>query len=426
MKKIALITLIASQAVFGASYIVLFKQAEVAISSLEHAGFQGVLQTANEKSITQLQQWLGTRGEKGAVEDLWMVRGAVVNIDDASAKKLVKEPWVHGVYPDRVRKFIHPIGEVTVGNSLKELGEDPANMWGLTKIGIPKIRTEFPTLDGSGVRVGILDTGIQSKHAELPGTVVFKDFVNNLPRPYDDQGHGTHVSGTIAGKQVGIAPKASLLMGKIFGAGGSGSDSTILRAMQWIFDPDANPETNDFPQLVSNSWGGDLDPAATTYDLADFTPYHIALQAWIYGGIIPVFAAGNSGANPNGFPGGLPEALAVGALDLNGDVAEFSSRGPNLWKIGEVVLSFLKPDISAPGVKITSAYPGNKFATMAGTSMATPHVAGTIALMLQANPKLKYAAIKDILMKSAERKTDIHYGYGVMNAYEAVKLASGR
>jgi len=426
MKKFALLTLVVGQSLFGASYIVLFKQAEVAISSLEHGGFQNLLQTANEKSVTQLEQWLGGRGEKTTVEDLWMVRGAVVTLEDASAAKLKKEPWVQGVYPDRVRKFINPKGEITVGNSLKELGEEPAMLWGLQKIGLAKIRAEFPALDGSGIRVGILDTGIQSKHAELPGTVVFKDFVNNLPRPYDDQGHGTHVSGTIAGKQVGIAPKASLLMGKIFGASGSGSDSTILRAMQWAFDPDKNPETNDYPQIVSNSWGGDLDPAATTYDLADFAPYHLALQAWIYGGIIPVFAAGNSGMNPNGFPGGLPEAFAVGATDSNGEVAEFSSRGPNLWKMGDVVLSFLKPDISAPGVKITSAYPGNKFATMAGTSMATPHVSGTIALMLQANPKLKYAAIKDILMKSAERKTDIHYGYGVMNAYEAVKLASGR
>jgi len=426
MKRLALLTLVIGQSVFADSYIVLFKQAEVSVSSLEHSGFQSLLQTANEKSVTQLKDWLGSRAVKAGVEDLWMVRGAVLHLDDAGAKKLAKEPWVSGVYVDRIRKFVNPTTEIKVGNSLKELGEDPASLWGLQKIGLPKIRAEFPQLDGSGIRVGVLDTGIQSKHPELPGGATFKDFVSNLPRPYDDHGHGTHCSGTITGKQVGIAPKASLIVGKIFGAAGSGSDSTILRAMQWIFDPDGNPYTDDFPQIVSNSWGGDLDPMATTYDIAEFTPYHIAIQAWIYGGIVPVFAAGNSGANPNGFPGGLPEAFAVGAIDSSDQVADFSSRGPNLWKVGDVVLSILKPDITAPGVAVTSAFPGNKFATWAGTSMATPHVSGIIALMLQANPKLKYAAIKDLLMKSAERKTDIHYGYGMMNGYEAVKLASGR
>ncbi len=426
MRHLAIAILAMAASAFADSYIVLFKQAEVAITSLDHGGFQSLLQTSNQKSVTQLQEWLGGRGLSKGVDNLWMVRGAIVSIDDAAAKKLAKEPWVHGVYVDRVRKFVNPTTDITIGNSLKELGEDPASLWGLTKIGLQKIRAEFPYLDGSGVRVGVLDTGIQSKHPELPGTAVFKDFVNNLPRAYDDHGHGTHVSGTISGKQVGIAPKVSLTMGKIFGAAGSGSDSTILRAMQWIFDPDSNPATNDFPQLVSNSWGGDLDPTATTYDIAEFAPYHIAIQAWIYGGIVPIFAAGNSGANPNGFPGGLPEALAVGAIDTDDTVAEFSSRGPNLWKIGDVVLSILKPDISAPGVKVTSAFPGNKFATWAGTSMATPHVSGTVALMLQANPKLTYAAIKDILMKSSDRKVDINYGYGILNAYQAVKLASGK
>lgn len=412
--------------VYAKGYIVLFKQSEVALSSLDHAAFQNLLQSANTKSVGQLEDWLGARALRAQVKDLWLIRGATVDFDEASAMKLAKEPWVSGMHKDQIRRFVSPKGQLVVGDSLKALGEDPMNLWGLKRIGVPKIREEYPQFDGTGIRVGILDTGIQSKHPELPPTILFKDFVNHLPRPYDDHGHGTHVAGTIAGTQVGVAPKVALIVGKIFGAAGSGSDSTILEAMQWIFDPDSDPATNDYPHLVSNSWGGELDPSVTTYDTADFAPYHLALQAWINGGVIPIFAAGNSGGNPNGFPGGLPEALAVGALDTTDLTADFSSRGPNLWKVGEVILSTLKPDISAPGVSITSSFPGNKYATWAGTSMATPHVSGTIALMLQANPKLKFAGVKDLLMKSSERKTDISFGYGIINAHQAVKLSLSR
>lgn len=94
-----------------------------------------------------------------------------------------------------------------------------------------------------------------------------------------------------------------------------------------------------------------------------------------------------------------------------------------MWKVGESVLTLLKPDISAPGEKIISAYPGNKYASMAGTSMATPHVTGAIALALQANPKLKFPDIKKLLLKSSEKKIDTHFGFGILNAYEFVKLA---
>jgi subtilisin family serine protease len=173
---------------------------------------------------------------------------------------------------------------------------------------------------------------------------------------------------------------------------------------------------------VSNSWGGELN-LEVIYDVEEFAPFLRAIQSWIHGGIIPVFAAGNSGKSPNGFPGGLPEPIAVGAISPNGEIAAFSSRGPNLWKVGESVLTLLKPDISAPGEKIISAYPGNKYASMAGTSMATPHVTGAIALALQANPKLKFSDIKKLLLKSSEKKIDTQYGFGILNAYEFVKLA---
>lgn len=406
-------------------YIVLFKQSEVAISSLEHEAFQGLLQSSNTKSMGQLKEWLGGAVRAAAAKDLWLIRGAAVSLEAEMAKKLSREPWVSGIYPDRLRKFVRPTNPIKVANSLKELGEEAQNLWGLQRIGVQKIRAEFPQLTGKGVRVGIIDTGIQSNHPELIGKITgFRDFINNMGNPYDDHGHGTHVAGTISGIAVGIAPEASIVFAKSFTAVGAAQDSELLSAMQWMFDPDGQPATNDYPHVVSNSWGGDMEEGVM--DAEFFAPYQVAMTTWIHGGIVPIFAAGNSGKSPNGFPGGLPEAIAVGALAPNDEIAEFSSRGPNLWKIGDLVVSLLKPDVSAPGVAITSAFPGNKYATWDGTSMATPHVTGAVALLLQGNPKLKFADVKALLLKSSERKADIHYGYGILDAYKLLKLGIGR
>lgn len=422
MRSLLLSGLFLSQVVLAQSYIVMFQQSELSIASLEHGAYTDILQSTNKKSVGQLKDWLGARGYAAKpVGDLWLIRGAYVELETEAAKKLSKEAWVRAVSVDKVRQLVNPSPDLIVGNSLSEVGGE--DLWGLKRIGLHKIKAEFPSITGAGVRVGVIDTGIQSKHPELGNkTVVFKDFVNNLQAPYDDQGHGTHVSGTISGNKVGIAPNVSITFAKAFTAVGAASDSILLSAMQWIFDPDGNSATNDYPQIVSNSWGGDLEGDAV-YNLAQFEPYRAALQTWIHGGVIPVFAAGNSGKRPNGIPGGLPDALAVGAIQPTDEIADFSSRGPNIWKVGESVLTLLKPDISAPGVKIPSAFPGNKYATWAGTSMATPHVAGAIALALQVNPKLKFADIKELLLKTSEKKMDTSFGYGILNAYEFVKAA---
>ncbi len=144
----SLLVLIFGVTAFGANHIVLFKQNDVTISSLEHGAFTSLLQTENQKSVTQLQEWLGKRGERASVANLWLVRGAVLDIDTEVAKKLAKEPWVTGVYQDKVRQMINPVPGGVFGNSLAELGEKPEKLWGLERIGVPKIRAEFPTLCG--------------------------------------------------------------------------------------------------------------------------------------------------------------------------------------------------------------------------------------------------------------------------------------
>lgn len=430
MRALILGLVLASALAKADSYVVLFKQSEIGIASLGHEAYQTLLQSGNQKSIDQLEEWLGRRNRAATpVTDLWLVRGAALELDAEQAAVLAKEPWVGGVYPDLKRRLVPEVKP--------RAARAVSQPWGLGRIGVPKIRKEFPKLDGTGVRVGILDTGIQSRHPEFrrptePGApasfirVKFKDFVNGLPNPYDDHGHGTHVAGTIAGLQVGIAPNVDLVVAKVFTANGFGQDSQLLAAMQWVFDPDGDPKTADFAQVVSNSWGADLAGEVIAHDIQTFELYRLAVQSWVTGGVVPVFAAGNSGGSPNGMPGGLPEALAVGALDNTDLVAEFSSRGPNLWRVGQWVLSVLKPDISAPGVDVHSAMPGNEYGLMSGTSMATPHVSGAVALALQANHKLKYGQLKEALSASSEYRADVHHGYGILNAYELVKLVQAK
>jgi subtilisin family serine protease len=427
MKKLAaVVSLIVSAVSFATPHLVLFKQTEIMVSSLDHGGFQDLLQTTNQKNLDQLKQWIATRSYGSRpVGDLWLVRGAKTDLSVDEAKKLSREPWIFGVYEDKIRPYPFPAGPSAVASQVGELTEE-GPLWSQIKIGLPQLQAEFPNLRGQGVRVGIIDTGIQANHPELRGKMErFRDFVNGRTYAYDDQGHGTHVAGTIAGNRVGIAPDVSLYVAKVFTAVGEGRDSDLIAAMQWMFDPDENPLTNDFPRIVSNSWGGDIGTVAPI-SIGELAPYQLALQAWVHGGIIPVFAAGNSGMAPNGFPGGLAEALAVGAINSLGQVADFSSRGPNLWQMGQWVLTVMKPDVSAPGVQITSSFTGNKYATWDGTSMATPHVSGALALLLQANPKLRYSDVKALLTQTVEPKIDTHFGYGILDAYKLVKKGISR
>lgn len=409
---------------FADSYIVLFQQNDISVAGLDHGGLQGHLEESNKKDVEQLGDWLDGRKLRSPVSDLWLIRGAVVQLPSSQAQDLKKQPWVSGVVKDQFRQFVSPQGTVKIGQTLSDVTDKPGELWGHQFIGLDKIQSEFPQIVGQGVRVGILDTGIQSNHPELAHLdVQFKDFINGLDHPYDDHGHGTHVAGTIAGTTVGIATKVSILSAKIFAAAGGGRDSEILAAMQWVYDPDGNRSTNDYAQIVNNSWGADIATEGPV-DLAELAPFHRAVMTWVQGGMIPVFAAGNSGSRPNGFPGGFAEVIAVGAFDKTATIAEFSSRGPNLWKVGNSLLSVFKPDVSAPGVEIASAFPGNKYASWAGTSMATPHVTGALALLMQANPKLNVGAAKAALISSSEKKVDLDFGHGMLKGYELLKQAS--
>jgi serine protease AprX len=312
---------------------------------------------------------------------------------------------------------------------------------------------------GAGVTVAVLDSGLAKGHDDFTGSKVryFKDFVNNRSDRYDDYGHGTHVAGILAGsgkdsdgKEMGVAPGAQLVVLKVLDSQGNGTLANVIAALDWLA---LNAQT--LRVRVAN-----LSFGAKPTELPSKDPLALAAKALVDRGVVVVAAAGNNGElNGEKVWGGIlspadaPWVITVGASSSMGtlsrkddQMASFSSRGPAVGRIA-------KPDIVASGVGIVApiAREGSLFSlasaslvkvvcvtvgcpksgsveymSMSGTSMAAPVVSGTVALMLQANPKLTPNLVKAILEYTAE----VHSGYspleqgaGFLNTLGAVRLA---
>jgi subtilisin family serine protease len=253
-------------------------------------------------------------------------------------------------------------------------------------------------LTGAGVKVAVLDTGIDATHPDVAGRIDAAVDFSGSDNTVDHFGHGTHVASITAG----VAPGARLLVGKVLDDSGSGYESGIIAGMQWAVDSGA--------KVVNMSLGGDAtdgtDPMSEAVN-----------QLSAAGSTLFVVAAGNEGGDYTvGTPGAATSALTVGAVDRNDQLAEFSSRGPRLIDQG------LKPEITAPGVDIVAARAAgttmgtpvdNLRTTASGTSMATPHVAGAAAILAQEHPAWSGGTLKDALVSTSRTSKDIQvYGQG--------------
>jgi subtilisin family serine protease len=267
-----------------------------------------------------------------------------------------------------------------------------------------------------------MDTGFDPSHPALAGkwrggTNSWMDIINNIGTPYDDHGHGTHTIGTMVGgdgpgpfpDDVGLAYNAKFISAKVLDATNSFSTASIvIGGAQWMLNPDQNPNTDDFPHVINNSWYFS-DPATTIF-------YGTA-STWRAAGIIPVFCNGNEGPLPRTVmaPASYNNTLGIGATTSTDTIAPFSSRGPTL------------PGTSYPGDLVRSSLPGGFYSEWSGTSMAAPHVAGAIALMLQRHSSLTFDEIRTELRSSAVDRGlpgfDNDFGYGRLDVRAAVVLA---
>ena len=247
------------------------------------------------------------------------------------------------------------------------------------------------SITGEGISIAIIDTGVDYNHPDLKDNYVKGyDFVNNDNDPIDDHGHGTHCAGIALGSgktslmYVGVAPEADLYVYKVLDESGEGVVSSLIAAMEHA--------VQDGVDIISLSLGGDSETANPDDALSE------AADNAVNEGVVVVAAAGNNGiAGIISSPGCARNVTCVGASDYNDKVADFSSRGPVEWN-GKTLM---KPDIVAPGVDIKSARMGGGYTTKGGTSMATPHVAGAAALMLQINPDLTPEEVKTLLKENA-------------------------
>jgi len=305
--------------------------------------------------------------------------------------------------------------------------EEPvvSNQWNLDLIHIKELWDKGFT--GKGIKVGVLDTGVDSQHPALKDKIV--DFAyfdkDGIPskskEAYDTDEHGTHVSGIIAGgslnEPLGVAPGATLSVGVVI-PGGSGSFSQILGGLQWIMDPDGNPKTNDSPRAVNLSFG---------------MPGYVKIWTPIFNkllshNIIPVCSIGNEGDGISSSPGNSPNAFSIGAYDKNKKDAYFSSGSDTIiWEDSYISSpAYLKPDISAPGVAIRSSIPDGMYAKMSGTSMASPHVAGAVAILAEAYPNASAYDIWYFLRKGSHDEgkigEDTRFGQGSLDVFSSWKL----
>jgi len=324
----------------------------------------------------------------GTVKHVYSIIPAIAaTLPSQAIEALQRAPGILRVEPD---VEVHALAEIDA-------------TWGVKQIGAGAVH---PYNKGTGVKVAIIDSGMDYTHPDLAANYAGGyDWVNDDGDPMDDNGHGSHVAGTIAAAAngtgvVGVAPEASIYALKVLDKSGSGYFSDIVAALQWCM--------RNGIQVTNNSYGSSGDPGVSVK-----TAFENAYAA----GIIHIAAAGNSGTKPGTgdnviYPAKYSFVVAVAATDSSKVRASFSSTGPAV-------------EIAAPGVSIFSTVPGG-YAYYSGTSMASPHVAGTAALVIKSGVTTP-DAIRQRLQTTADDLgtigKDTWYGHGLVDADEAAPPA---
>jgi len=338
------------------------------------AMLEGLTNAAQAPYVARIKS-LGLEYEQFWASNIILVKGL-------TEEALAKLESVEGEFTIREQNYAHAFPAVKG----PEVNISQSAQWGVTQI---RSQAAWTRTTGEGVVVAIIDTGVNANHVALSAGYAgaWRDPYYSTANPTDQNGHGSHCAGTIAGRAngVGVAPGARWIACRGLNHQGSGSESALTTCAQFMLT--ANPR----PNIVSNSWGGGQGN----------TWYNSQIQAWRNVGIIPIFAIGNSGSSCRtaNSPGDQPLAISVGATTATDAMASFSSRGPSTSGIQ-------KPEVSAPGNAIVSCGTGtSNYVSMSGTSMAAPHVAGAAALVLSANPNFSITQVQSALQTTAATPT---------------------
>ncbi|MGZ5442112.1 MAG: S8 family serine peptidase [Thermoanaerobaculia bacterium] len=318
--------------------------------------------------------------------------GVSVTLDEAELARVRALPYVKAIHEDE------PV-------------EAHADTTRIARIGADRVWSERKTR-GAGIVVAVIDSGIDASHPALAGKVIGGfDFVRHDDDPSDENGHGTHVAGIIAGEGDGVdgvAPDVKLLAYRVLDEHGRGSASNIIAALEWAADPNRDNDLSDHVDVANLSLG--------SRDGSADSPTSIAADRAVQAGVVVCLSAGNTpGGQTIGSPAASRLAITVGASDATDQIPFWSSRGPAFPDLA------LKPDIAAPGNEIVSAKMGGGTVALSGTSMAAPHVAGAAALLLALHPEWTPAEVKAALIATADAVNEevMARGAGRLNVYTA-------
>ncbi len=408
---------------------------------------------AKSDSLKNLKRFVSDSHIKGAIDnrwknskvfpekayhELWAAKTVAMDIHRDDLHSLVDEMSgiaIANVFPNR-NINLPPIAKMDVSRLPSSVTDNKTSAWGVEAIGAMSVWGAYD-VRGEGVKVAVLDTGIDASHPDLIDSFDDRYYVefdrdgNAIYRaPRDTHTHGTHCAGTIAGgnasgQWIGVAPEATLMAGTVLPRG-QGSDFQILAGMQWAIDNGAD--------IISMSLGSlSFDPRV----LDVYTRMVISANQL---GIPVVVAIGNDGSQTSGSPGNDYFSYTVGATDPLDRVAGFSGGRTQYIDSSQYInkkylpLVYSKPDISAPGVGVLSSIPRGKYEAYNGSSMATPHVAGALALLLSGTnirdtvPANERAyLLQDLLNGSVEdvgeAGQDHRFGVGRLNVLRAMGYA---
>jgi subtilisin family serine protease len=408
------------------------------IESLRAANFAALQPLRSSEVVRSASVALAGKRRRATLEstepvEFWTSSSARIVVGESELRRLPGEvPTIVDIVPNR-RLFVP---RVAVPKQLPQSVEDnKVSSWGLRKTGALSVWGAYGA-KGKGVKVALLDTGVDASHPDLQGKITdWAEFDANgrqVPgsMPHDSDTHGTHCAGTIvggnaSGRWIGMAPEAKLAAALVLSGKVGGTDAQVLAGIDWA--------VNLGVDIISMSLGGfvlgpDVPPTYTK-----------AIMSALRVGIPVVAAIGNEGSQTTGSPGNDMLSFSVGATDVHDLAAGFSGgrtqiiRESNFFEENVLPLIYSKPEISAPGVAIYSTVPGGRWEHYNGTSMATPHVAGAIALMLSATsvkslpPADRAFVVQDLLTGSAEELGESgqnhRFGFGRLDILRAIGFA---
>lgn len=392
-----------------------------------------------------------TSADYKMIRQFWIANVMTIWASESLIESLASRSDIARIDIDEERILIDAIPSDLnpVAPSVKSVNEITYN---ITKVNADDVWAEGYT--GQGIIVSVIDAGVNYNHVDLEDHMWISDeypnhgydFHNDDNDPMDGHGHGTHCAGTVAGdgtagSQTGMAPDALIMGCKVLGDDGSGDESSVWAAIEFSVEQGANVLT------MSLGWQHAWNPDRVTW--------RQTLDNTLAAGVVASIAAGNEGGSitnpddvrtPGDCPppwlnpdqtliGGISSVVCVGATNSNDDIASFSSRGPSTWETIDPFLDYpynpelglIRPDVSAPGVDIKScdAFNTNGYTFMSGTSMATPGVAGVMALLLSKNPGLSPEDICMILETTSvdlgDDGKDNIFGAGRVDALEALE-----